>query len=418
MILVDTLRTAVRALGTNKLRTSLTMLGIVIGVGAVIALIAAGRGAQKGVTDKVRGLGSNLIFVRPAQTSQAGVQNVLATSLTSADGDALNNPQQFPQIVGVTSQSAAATQAIANGVNVSTTLTAADPNYPAVRNFLPAVGRFVDYQDGSTNALVTVLGATVATELFGDAQSAMGQTVRLAFAGGEIGFNFRVVGVMQTLGSSSSTNQDDQVFVPLTTLQSRIRFLRNPLGQTNVQQITIKVNKSSQLGSTKTAVTQLLLQRHNGAQDFTVQTQDDLLSAANDVSRTLTLLLAAIAGISLVVGGIGIMNIMLVSVTERTREIGIRKAVGARRGDILLQFVVEALIVTVAGGVIGIVTGILAARLASGQNFGGSTPVQTVVTPVSIVAAFGVSAAIGLFFGIYPAFRASRLDPIEALRTE
>ncbi|HEY7801566.1 MAG TPA: ABC transporter permease [Dehalococcoidia bacterium] len=418
MIVFDTILTAIRALGTNKLRTSLTMLGIVIGVGAVIALIAAGQGAQKGVTDKVKGLGSNLIFVRPAQTSQGGVQNVLATSLTSDDADAINNPQQFPQIVGVTSQSASSTQAIANGVNVSTTLTAADPNYPSVRNFLPAMGRFIDDQDDTSDALVTVLGSTVADELFGDEQSAMGQTVRFSFAGGFVAFNFKIVGVMQTLGSSSSTNQDDQVFVPLTTLQSRIRLLRNPLGQTNVQQITIKVAKSSQINSTKTAVNDLLLQRHNGTQDFTVESQDDLLSTANDVSRTLTLLLAAIAGISLIVGGIGIMNIMLVSVTERTREIGIRKAVGARRNDILLQFVVEALIVTIAGGAIGIALGVMAARLASGHDFGGSSPVEAVVTPISIIAAFGVSAAIGLFFGIYPAFRASRLDPIEALRTE
>ncbi len=419
MIILDTMLIAIRALGTNKLRTGLTMLGIVIGVGAVIALIAAGQGAQKGVTERVNGLGSNLIFVRPAQTQQGGVRGQIATSLTTQDAAALNDPKLLPQVVGVTAQSNATTQAIANGVNVSTTLTAADPNYPAVRNFYPAIGRFITDQDVSSDALVTVLGSTVATELFGSPQSAMNQTVRLAFGpGGRFGFNFQVVGVMQTLGSSSSTNQDDQVFVPISTLQSRIRFLRNPLGQTNVQQITVKVAKSSQIGVTKNEITNLLLQRHGGTQDFTVLSQSDLLATANQVSRTLTILLGAIAGISLVVGGIGIMNIMLVSVTERTREIGIRKAVGARRGDILLQFVVEALIVTIAGGIIGIVIGVVAARLANGHNFGGSSAVQTVVSPLSIVAAFGVSAAIGLFFGIYPAFRASRLDPIEALRTE
>ena len=418
MIVLDTLLTAVRALGTNKLRTSLTMLGIVIGVGAVIALIAAGQGAQKGVTDKVRGLGSNLIFVRPGQTSQGGVQNVLATTLTTDDADAINDPQRFPQVTGVTSQSAASTQAIAGGANVSTSMTAADANYPAIRHFYPATGRFITEEDDQAHALVIVLGSTVAQELFGDADSAMGQTVRLSFAGGIVSFNFRVVGVMQTLGSSSTTNQDDQVFVPLSTLQFRIRFLRNPLGQTNVMQIAVQVQKSSQLKDMKAAINDLLLQRHNGNQDFTVLTQDDLLTTANDVSRTLTILLGAIAGISLVVGGIGIMNIMLVSVTERTREIGIRKAVGARRRDILLQFVVEALIVTIAGGAIGVIIGVLAAKLANGHNFGGDSAVETIVTPLSIVAAFGVSAAIGLFFGIYPAFRASRLDPIEALRTE
>jgi putative ABC transport system permease protein len=418
MIVLDTILTAVRALATNKLRTSLTMLGIIIGVGAVIALIAAGQGAQKGVTDRVRGLGSNLIFVRPGENLRSAIPGLQATTLTTDDADAINDPQRFPQVTGVTSQSASSAQAIAGGVNVSTTMTAADSNYPAVRRFFPAEGRFITDEDDQAHALVIVLGSTVANELFGDADSALGQNVRLSFAGGFVGFNFRVVGVMQTLGSTSTTNQDDQVFVPLSTLQFRIRFLRNPLGQTNVQQISVQVQKSSQLKEMKAAINDLLLQRHNGTQDFTVLTQDDLLSTANDVSRTLTILLAAIAGISLVVGGIGIMNIMLVSVTERTREIGIRKAVGARRRDILLQFVVEALIVTIAGGVIGITIGVLAAKLADGHNFGGDSPVETIVTPLSIAAAFGVSAGIGLFFGIYPAFRASRLDPIEALRTE
>ncbi|HEX5480240.1 MAG TPA: ABC transporter permease [Dehalococcoidia bacterium] len=418
MILFDTFLTAVRALGINKMRTGLTMLGIVIGVGAVIALIAAGQGAQKGVTEKVRGLGSNLIFVRPAPTAGGGVISALATTLTDDDAQAINDPNRFPQVLGVAPQSNSSAQAIANGQNVATTFTAADYNYPSVRNFYPAVGRFIDTQDDQAHALVAVLGSQVAQELYGDPESAMDQNIRLSFAGGLVSFNFRIIGVMQSLGSSDTTNQDDQVFVPLSTLQTRIPFLRNPLGKTNVLQITVRVDKSSHLQETKQEVHDLLLQRHDGKEDFTVLTQDDLLSTANEVSRTLTILLGAIAGISLVVGGIGIMNIMLVSVTERTREIGIRKAVGARRRDILLQFVVEALIVTILGGAIGIAAGVAAAKLGSGHNFGGDSPVETVVTPLSIFAAFGISAAIGLFFGIYPAFRASRLDPIEALRTE
>jgi putative ABC transport system permease protein len=197
-----------------------------------------------------------------------------------------------------------------------------------------------------------------------------------------------------------------------------VPFGRSPTGQSNIQEIIVKVTSAGKVDQTKAAITQVMLQQHDQNQDFAVQTQEDLTATARHVSRTLTILLGAIAGISLVVGGIGTMNIMLVSVTERTREIGIRKAVGANRSDILLQFIVEAVTVTLVGGAIGVLAGIAAARIANGQNFGTGTAVTTLVTPLSIFIAFGVSAAIGLFFGIYPAFRASRLDPIEALRTE
>jgi putative ABC transport system permease protein len=197
-----------------------------------------------------------------------------------------------------------------------------------------------------------------------------------------------------------------------------VPFGRSPSGSSNVQQIVVKVTEGSKVDETKEDIRQLLLERHDYTEDFTVSTQNDLTAAARDVSRTLTMLLGAIAGISLVVGGIGIMNIMLVSVTERTREIGIRKAVGASRSDILLQFVVEAIIVTLVGGAVGVLAGVVAARIANGQDFGTGSPVTTMVAPWSIFVALGVSAIIGLFFGIYPAFRASRLNPIEALRTE
>ncbi len=419
MIILDTIQTALLALRSNKLRTGLTMLGIIIGVGAVIALMAAGQGAQQGVVNKVQGLGSNLIFIRPATTSQNGVRSLQATTLTTNDADAINNQQQFPYVTGVTSQGNSSTQIIANGQNVSTTLTATDPNYPAVRNFNVSGGRFIDQQDLQSNSLSIVLGYTVASELYQNPQDAIGQTVRMAIGDARfLSFNMQVVGVMQQKGSSGSTSDDDQVFVPLTTLETRIPFLRNPQGLTAVQQITVQVANHGQLDQAKQDITSLLLSRHSGNQDFTVQTQNDLLSTANQVSRTLTILLGAIAGISLVVGGIGIMNIMLVSVTERTREIGIRKALGARRQDILLQFIVEALIVTILGGAIGVGGGVLAAHLANGHAFGTNSAIDTVVTPVSVFVAAGVSVLIGLFFGIYPAFLASRLDPIEALHTE
>ena len=204
----------------------------------------------------------------------------------------------------------------------------------------------------------------------------------------------------------------------MTTFRARVPFGRSPGGSSNVQQIVVKATSGGRVDDTKEDIRALLLERHDYEEDFTVKTQNDLTAAARDVSRTLTILLGAIAGISLVVGGIGIMNIMLVSVTERTREIGIRKAVGASSGDILLQFVVEAIIVTLVGGALGVLAGVVAARVADGQDFGTGSSVTTVVAPWSIFVALGVSVVIGLFFGIYPAFRASRLNPIEALRAE
>jgi putative ABC transport system permease protein len=263
----------------------------------------------------------------------------------------------------------------------------------------------------STNV---VLGSTVAEELFDTPENALGQDVRLNF--GPFSLNLTVVGVMEKQGGSG--DDDKQIIVPLTTFQARVPFGRSATGSSNVGQIVVKVTEGGKVDQTKEGIRQVLLDQHDYTEDFTVETQEDLTATARQVSRTLTILLGAIAGISLVVGGIGIMNIMLVSVTERTREIGIRKAVGASRGDILLQFIIEAVIVTLVSGAIGVIAGVVAARVANGQDFGTGSAVTTVVAPWSIFVAFGVSVALGLFFGIYPAFRASRLDPIEALRAE
>jgi putative ABC transport system permease protein len=267
----------------------------------------------------------------------------------------------------------------------------------------------------TTKATSVVLGAQVAQNLFDTPANAIGQDVRLSF--GPFSLNLTVEGVMGARGAAGTGTDDTTIIVPLTTFQQRVPFGRSPTGQSNIQEIVVKVTSSDKVDQTKAAINTVMLDRHQ-TQDFVVQSQSDLTSAARNVSKTLTILLGAIAGISLIVGGIGTMNIMLVSVTERTREIGIRKAVGAKRQDILVQFIIEALLVTLVGGAIGILVGVLAARLANGQSFGTSSAVATLVTPLSIVVAFTVSAAIGLFFGIYPAFRASRLDPIEALRSE
>jgi len=420
MIAIDLIQTAFVALSTNKLRTGLTVLGIVIGVGAVIALMAAGQGAEQGVTKEVRGLGSNLLVIEPTQTEQGGGPiRMTASTLTSQDAAAIKDTESFPYVGGVVAQYSLdlETQLVGNGRNTTASaLIATQPDFEYVRSYNVAVGRFFTDEDMSRKKTNVVLGAKVAEDLFDTPEDAVGKSVRLSF--GPFSLSLTVIGVMEERGASGSGTDDTQIYSPLTTFLARVPFGRSATGASNVQEIIVKVTESSKLTQTQQDIEQLLYERHDSTEDFTVKTQSDLLSTANKVSRTMTILLGAIAGISLVVGGIGIMNIMLVSVTERTREIGIRKAVGASAGDILMQFIIEAIIVTLAGGVIGVIAGVAAARVANGQDFGTGSPVATVVTPVSIFAAFGVSVLIGLFFGIYPAFRASRLDPIEALRAE
>ena len=422
MSLINTVRTALIALAANTMRSSLTMLGIIIGVSAVITLMAVGQGAQKGVTERIRGLGSNLLFIRPAQMETSNAAQAIsegqAFTLTDTDAYALNDPERFPYIEGVAPQVTFDAQVIAGPRNTRTNITGTTPDYQFVRDFYAAQGQFITEDDVTRKGLVAVLGSRVAEDLFGDSNP-VGRTIRLAVGpGGFINFTFRVAGIMEPRGANATGDEDDWVFIPLPTMQARIPFLRNPQGLSNVMQITVKVTNSNQFDRATKEIAELLRERHKVKDDdFTIRSQEDLISTVTDVSNTLTILLGSIAGISLLVGGIGIMNIMLVSVTERTREIGIRKAVGATRRDVMMQFLVEALTVTMLGGGIGVALGITLARIANGRTIGGED-IQTIVSPLSVILAFGVSAAIGVFFGIYPAFRASRLNPIEALRHE
>ncbi len=418
MSLLDTVNIALRAIFANRLRSALTSLGLIIGVSSVIVLIAIGQGTQKGVTDRIQGLGTDLIFIESsaaATTSQGGGFAGLASS-TLVDGDATAIAANGIQ--GVTSAAARVAidaQAIAGSNNVGAEIIGTSSGYAEVRDLALRSGSFITPAHDDERSLVAVLGARVADTLY-PGFDPVGQEVRLSFAGGRITLAFVVTGVLEELGGASEAN--DQVFVPLSASASRLRFLYTPSGDLRVTQIDVQQERGADSERVKEDLTELLLFLHETTEpDFVIQSQDDLISAATEVSNTLSILLGSIAGISLVVGGIGVMNIMLVSVTERTREIGIRRAVGATTRDIVMQFVTESLMLSIFGGIVGIAIGVGAAIAVNGRELGGQEMV-TLIQPWSIAAAFFVAAGVGLASGSYPAYRATVIDPVVALRNE
>ena len=414
MSLGDAFRIAVRAIAANRLRSILTTLGLVIGVTSVIVLIAVGQGAQVGVASKIRGLGTDLIFVQPGQSNDrtTGARQQ-AVSLTKSDSDAIADGG-INGVVGVAPQISFQGQLIAGSNNSRVPIIGTTPDYITVRSSPIAQGDFVTQSDVERRALSIVLGSTLGTQLFPNGD-ALGSQVRLSL-GGSLGFNFRVVGVMAPRGGA--TDQDLQAYVPVTTMQSRLPFTRNATGAVAVTQISVQMAPKADQEAVKAEITNILVTRHQVATpDFVVQSQNDLLGAASEVSATLSILLGSVAGISLLVGGIGVMNIMLVSVTERTREIGIRRAVGAQSRDIVMQFVTEALTLSIGGGLLGMALGIGIALALNGQQIAGQA-MTTLIQPWSIGVAFAVAAGVGLASGSYPAFRATAIDPIVALRNE
>ena len=413
MNLFESLRVALRALAANKLRSALTMLGMIIGVGAVIALMSVGNGAQVMITSQIQGMGTNLLYVTPGAQQQGGVRMAQGTAatLTLEDADAMADPMNVPAVSAVSPESQTFAQVVAGSQNTSTRVTGTTPAFEDVRNFHVAQGQFISKQNLDGRSNVAVLGSAVASTLFGD-MDPIDQTVRINQV------NFRVIGVMESKGSQAMGNQDDQIIMPITTMLQKLGRQRTARGGQSVNTIYAEVVDKENMSAAIQQIGELLRERHRVAEDdFTVRSQEDLLAAASQITGIMTLLLGSIAGISLVVGGIGIMNIMLVSVTERTREIGIRKAVGAKRKDILVQFLIEAIMVSLVGGVVGILLGMGLSSLVSRVNLGGQT-IPTAVSIDAVVLAVGVSAVIGIFFGIYPATRAARLNPIEALRYE
>jgi putative ABC transport system permease protein len=414
----ESIRISLGALGANKLRASLTMLGVIIGVGAVIALMSIGKGVQASVTNQIKGLGSNLLFISPGSTQQGGVRTQAgsAPTLTAEDAEAILATGTITEVLNVAPESGNGGQVVANGRNIFTRLNGVTPSYLDVRNFAIAEGEFFGPEHLESRSLVAVLGATSRQNLFGD-NDAIGQTVRVNQ------INLRVIGVLEGKGAQAQGNQDDVIMVPLSTMQTRLNRNRTARGGQTVSSINVQLadDKPETAQAAVEKIGELLRERHRVAQDdFTIRSQQDLLATANQITGFITIFLGSVAGISLLVGGIGIMNIMLVSVTERTREIGIRKAIGAKRGDILAQFLIEATVVSVLGGTIGILLGAGGAQLINSLNLGGggAQAIRTVVSMDAILLAFGVSVFIGLFFGVYPAMKASRLNPIEALRYE
>ena len=401
-------RVALKALGRNKMRTALTMLGLIIGVAAVITMVALGNGAQKQIEEQVQSGGTNLIMVRAGNYSRGGISGGMGSSprLKAKDVDAIR--EQVPGAQYLTASVSTRDQVIAGGQNWQTRIEGADIELPLIRHWDVDLGTFFTATDVNSAAKVAVLGSVVRDNLFGEGSDPVGQTIRIRRQ------SFKIIGVMEAKGSGSfGQDQDDTIFAPYTTVQRKLRGRDG----TNISGITISARSADDITRTTAQIEEVLRAEHELIQgqenDFMVRTQDDMMSMLTGTTQTMTMFTLAIAVVSLVVGGIGIMNIMLVSVTERTREIGLRMAVGAKGQDVLWQFLVEAISLSLVGGVIGVVLG-----FAVAQGLTQFLAWPTTVPPDAIAVSVGFAAVIGVIFGFYPAWKGAQLDPIESLRFE
>jgi putative ABC transport system permease protein len=392
---------------THKLRSFLTMMGVVIGVASVIALMSIGRGAEAQILSNIQSLGSNLVTIQPGSFTFGGVRGGMSQTLTINDSEAI--AEQVPGITAVAPSYSSSLQLIAGSKNTNSTVVGTTPEYMNINNLKIASGTFFSAAEYQSNSKVVVLGSNIADTLFPNTNP-VGQQIRMGT------IIVRVIGVLESKGTSFQSS-DDAVYIPLTAMQQTVAQPRTAKGDHIVSSISLTVSDESQTQDVIDTITSLLRTRHQLAatadNDFNIQSVEELASTLTETIGTLTLLLGAIAAISLLVGGIGVMNIMLVSVLERTREIGIRKALGARNSDIWSQFLIEAALLTFVGGLIGIAVGWGISYLVNHMEI-----IATLVTPDIVILAVSVSVGIGLFFGFYPAWNASRLNPIEALRSE
>jgi putative ABC transport system permease protein len=396
---------ALRALRRNKLRSTLTALGIIIGVASVVAMVAVGNGAQARIESQVAALGQNLLSVFAGSRRSGGVNTGLgsASTITLADANAI--AREVTDVVAVSPEVSSTAQAIANGRNWSTTITGESPDYLKIRDWKLASGAMFTEREVRAATKVAIIGSKTSNELFGPLNP-VGQAVRVK------NIPFVIIGLLESKGAGmGGQNQDDRIIIPYTTAMKRIT------GEKYLRSINLQVSSAARMEAAQQQITSLLRQRHRLTagkdDDFNIFNQKEIADTVGSISRVITLLLGAVAGISLLVGGIGIMNIMLVSVTERTREIGVRIAVGAQPGDIRLQFLIEAITLSLLGGLVGVVGGVGASRLvATVADF------KAIVSTGSILLAFSVSSVIGIFFGFYPANKAAAMDPIDALRYE
>ncbi len=407
MNILENIRGALGSIASNKLRSALTMLGIIIGVASVVLLVAIGQGTQRSVTSRIQSLGTNLLTISPGSPSQTNVRftggGQTSGTLSQDDVDAVS--EHMDGIQALSPELRSRQQAIVGSRNTSTNVIGAVPDYAPAHNVTMSYGNFITAENNANYDKVAVLGSQTLTTLFPDTPNALGESVRI---GNNI---FTVVGVAASKGQQGISNVDDSIFVPLSTMQQRIT------GSQSVNSIAVSVKTQEDMTRVQQILTAVLMNEHRitdaAKQDFTILNQADAVDTLNQVTGVFTLLLGGIAAISLLVGGIGVMNIMLVSVTERTREIGIRKAIGAKKRDIMVQFLIESTVLSVLGGLIGIVISFIGSWIVSTQF-----SLDASIAFSSVLLAFGFSVGVGMFFGMLPAYKAAGLKPIQALRYE